>query len=140
MYNCILVPIDLLDEASWKNVMPKAIDEARNSDAKLCLVSALDINLGIAAPHLGDNFNTKQLERAKERLEGLAKEHVPDDVEAQCIVRDGRPYREILEVASEVNADLIIMASHRPSLGSFLLGANAAKVVRHATCSVLVVR
>lgn len=140
MYNSILVPIDLLDEASWKNVLPIAIEEARNSDAKLCLVAALDINLGIAAPHLGDNFNAKQLEHGKERLEKVAKEHIPDDVNVQCVVRDGRPYREILEVASDVDADLIIMASHRPSLGSFLLGANAAKVVRHAKCSVLVVR
>ena len=140
MYKSILVPVDLLDESSWKNVLPAAIEEARNSDASLCLVASLDINLGIAAPHLGDNFNATQLERGRQRLEEVAQEGIPDDVQVRCIVREGRPYREILQVAKEVDADLIIMASHRPSLGSFLLGANAAKVVRHAQCSVLVVR
>ena len=38
------------------------------------------------------------------------------------------------------NIDLIIMASHRPELQDYLLGPNAARVVRHANCSVLVVR
>ena len=43
-------------------------------------------------------------------------------------------------MADETNADLIVMASHRPELKDFLLGPNAARVVRHANCSVLVVR
>jgi len=32
------------------------------------------------------------------------------------------------------------MASHRPALKDFLLGPNAAKVVRHAKCAVMVIR
>jgi nucleotide-binding universal stress UspA family protein len=39
-----------------------------------------------------------------------------------------------------VNADLIVMASHKPTVTDYLLGANAAHVVRHAGCSVMVVR
>ena len=42
--------------------------------------------------------------------------------------------------AKEKNADMIIIASHRPGLQDYFLGSTAAKVVRHATCSVLVVR
>ena len=43
-------------------------------------------------------------------------------------------------MAKEIGADLIVMGSHRPELADYLLGANAAKVVRHADCSVMVVR
>jgi len=43
-------------------------------------------------------------------------------------------------VAKEKDVDLIIIASHRPGLQDYFLGSTAAKVVRHATCSVLVVR
>jgi nucleotide-binding universal stress UspA family protein len=35
---------------------------------------------------------------------------------------------------------VIVLASHRPELKDYLLGPNAARVVRHAKCSVLVVR
>jgi nucleotide-binding universal stress UspA family protein len=41
-------------------------------------------------------------------------------------------YEEILEVADQIDADLILMASHKPSAKIYLLGSNAAQVVRHA--------
>ena len=49
-------------------------------------------------------------------------------------------YEVILAVAKGIDADLIVMASHRPELKDYLLGPNAARVVRHADQSVLVVR
>ncbi len=47
---------------------------------------------------------------------------------------------KILKAVEETGCDLIVMASHRPALKDYLLGPNAARVVRHANCSVLVVR
>ncbi len=52
----------------------------------------------------------------------------------------GTIYQEILSAARKIEVDLIVMASHRPALEDYLLGPNAARVVRHADCSVLVVR
>ena len=49
-------------------------------------------------------------------------------------------YAGILGVAEEAGADLVVIGSHRPALKDFLLGTNAARVVRLARCSVLVVR
>ena len=46
----------------------------------------------------------------------------------------------ILEESQAVNADLIVMASHRPAMKTYFLGSNAGYVVRYASCSVLVVR
>ncbi|TPQ46867.1 universal stress protein UspA, partial [Prosthecomicrobium hirschii] len=34
----------------------------------------------------------------------------------------------------------IVVSSHRPSMATYLIGSNAAKIVRHAPCSVMVVR
>jgi universal stress protein F len=52
----------------------------------------------------------------------------------------GTPKDQILKLAESINADLIIIASHRPDISTYLLGSNAAVVVRHAKCPVLVVR
>ena len=55
-------------------------------------------------------------------------------------VGHGTVYEEILHAAKRIDADLIVMAAHRPGQADYLLGPNAARVVRHAECSVLVVR
>ena len=56
------------------------------------------------------------------------------------VVRQGGIYHEILEEAQAINADLIVMSSHRPAMKTYFLGSNAGHVVRYAKCSVLVVR
>jgi len=42
--------------------------------------------------------------------------------------------------ARDWGADLIVVSAHRPSMATYLLGSNAAKIVRHADCTTLVVR
>ncbi|MEP4424264.1 MAG: universal stress protein, partial [Nitratireductor sp.] len=46
----------------------------------------------------------------------------------------------ILAVAKEKQADVIVIASHKPGLQDYLIGSTAARVVRHAACSVHVMR
>ena len=64
----------------------------------------------------------------------LPKERVTGEV------RVGGIYHEILAEAAEWGADLIVVGSHRPVVSDYLLGSNAKTIVRHAVCSVLVVR
>ena len=52
----------------------------------------------------------------------------------------GGVYHELLRDATEWRADLIVVGSHRPVMSDYLLGSNAKTIVRHAQCSVLVVR
>jgi universal stress protein F len=61
-------------------------------------------------------------------------------VPTRRIIAEGKIYQEILKAAQTIKADLIVMGSHHPELKDYLLGPNAAKVVRHADCSVMVVR
>jgi nucleotide-binding universal stress UspA family protein len=78
------------------------------------------------------------LDVAKARLATLAAS-VPE-VDIGTEVGTGTVHGGILEAAERVAADLIVLSSHRPSVADYLLGANASRVVRHAKCSVLVVR
>jgi universal stress protein F len=63
-----------------------------------------------------------------------------DQTRLTSVVRIGGVYPEILAEAEEWGADLIVIGSHRPAMSTYLLGSNARTVVRHAKCSVLVVR
>ncbi len=52
----------------------------------------------------------------------------------------GHSSRTILDQASENSNDCIVMHSHRPSVQDYFLGSTAAHVVRHAGCSLHVIR
>ena len=63
------------------------------------------------------------------------------DLNPNILVTHGASiYAEVLGVAEEAEADLVVLGSHRPAMKVYLLGTNAARVVRHARCSVLVAR
>ena len=54
-------------------------------------------------------------------------------------VRVGDPATEIVEVAGEVDADLIVIPSHgKTGLARWMIGSVAERVVRHTRCPVLV--
>ncbi|MSP21072.1 MAG: universal stress protein, partial [Alphaproteobacteria bacterium] len=55
-------------------------------------------------------------------------------------LRSGSITHEIIGAAKARGADLIVMTSRRPEMRDYPIGANAAQVVRHAPCSVLVLR
>ena len=55
-------------------------------------------------------------------------------------VASGGVYHELLREAEDWGADLVVVGSHRPVMSDYLLGSNAKTIVRHAQCSVLVVR
>ena len=56
-------------------------------------------------------------------------------------IRIGKPWVEIIKLAREANADLIVVATHgRTGFAHVLMGSTAEQIVRHADCPVLVVR
>lgn len=141
MYHSILLPIDLTDEESWQKALPKAIGLAETFGAKLEILAVVpDMGLPVVPQFFPDDFDDQMTMETSAELERFAREHVPGSVTVQVSVASGTIYREILRVAGERNCDLIVMGSHRPELSDYLLGPNAARVVRHAKCSVLVVR
>jgi nucleotide-binding universal stress UspA family protein len=139
MYKNILIPIDIAEESSWQKALPVAIDQARRSAGMLHVIAvAPEVPPQLA--FLPSDYGSKMRAHATEKLASLVKAQVPDDTPVQQHVGQGSVYKEILKAAREINADLIVMASHRPEFESYFIGPNAARVVRHADCSVLVVR
>jgi nucleotide-binding universal stress UspA family protein len=84
---------------------------------------------------------TQLREKAAEALGELVRETPGADVAIDCHVRYGEPASEILRFAEERESDLIVIATHGlTGLSHLLLGSVAEKVLRQATCPVLVVR
>lgn len=141
MFNKILVPVDLIHESSWRKALPVAIREARSSNASLTVMTVVpELDAAFTAAALPKDFHKNRRKDAEKKLAELCAAQVPDDITADQYVGDGGIYRSILKRAENTGVDLIVMASHRPSLRDYLLGANAARVVRHARCTVMVVR
>ncbi len=141
MYDSILLSVDLNEESSWKKALPTAIEYAKAFGAALHVAAILpDFGMPVVGGFFPDDFEEKALAEVEEKLKAFCSDHVPADVKVNHVVRHGRVYEEILKIAGETGADLIVIGAHRPELKDYLLGPNAARIVRHANCSVLVVR
>jgi universal stress protein A len=81
------------------------------------------------------------VKRAESKLFSLAADEIEELVPVNTVVRIGKPFDQIVKVASAERIDLIIIATHGyTGLKHVLMGSTAEKVVRHAPCPVLVVR
>ncbi|MBC8338106.1 MAG: universal stress protein [Rhodospirillales bacterium] len=141
MYKNILLSVDLNETASWVKALPTSIDLAKTYEATLHVVTVVpDFGMAVVGGFFPADFEEKAMADQKEKLKAFCSKNVPEDITVEAIVRYGHIYEEIIDVAEEISADLIVMGSHRPELKDYLLGPNAARVMRHANCSVLVVR
>ena len=134
MYNNILVPM-ALDHG----IGEKAIETARILLAKGGKITALHVYeapKGTASIYLDEELVQKAYSRAKSELE----KRVESFPEVEPAIIKGHSGRGIIDFASEIHADCIIVGSHNPGLIDYLLGSTAARVVRHAPCSVHVLR
>jgi nucleotide-binding universal stress UspA family protein len=141
MYRNILLPIDLPHKESQTKAVAVACELAATFGAKLNAMTVVpDFGMTIVGGYFPKGYEEKAAKEAGAILHDYIRAHVPAGLEVRHIVANGTIYSEILRIATEIEADLIIMFSHRPELRDYLLGPNAARVVRHADCSVLVVR
>ena len=141
MYKDVLLAIDLDEPSSWAMALPVAVEYCQAFGARLHAFTVVpDFGMSIVAQYFPEDFEAKALAAAREQLSKLIGERVPEGIEVRQVVGHGTVYEEILKAAREIDADLIVMASHRPELKDYLLGPNAARVVRHSNRSVLVVR
>ncbi|MCH2393241.1 universal stress protein [Oceanibaculum sp.] len=141
MYKDILLPVDLNQDSSWKSALPVAIDHARAFGTRLHVMTVVpDFGMTMVGQFFPKGFEKKAVEACQSKLRAFIDTEIPKDIPTQCIVAEGTVYERILDLAKKLKIDLIVLAAHRPELKDYLLGPNAARVVRHAACSVLVVR
>ncbi|MAF94592.1 MAG: universal stress protein UspA [Rhodospirillaceae bacterium] len=141
MYKKILLTVDLNEDVSWKKALPTAVEFAKIFGAGLHVVTVLpDFGMPVVRGFFPDDFQEKAQTDVEDKLAAFCDEHIASETGAHSVVRFGNVYEEILKLADEIACDLIVIGAPRPELKDYLLGPNAARVVRHASCSVLVVR
>jgi nucleotide-binding universal stress UspA family protein len=78
---------------------------------------------------------------AEEALAKVGKLAAKDGVDVEMIVRRGRPHIEIVAVANQADADLIVMGKTSGYRAArHLIGSVTQRVIEDADCSVLLVR
>ena len=140
MFKHILVPVDLADTDLAKSAIETAVSLAKASGGSVRLLNVLPMTPVMLAEYVPPDFEAQQRAAAEEAIVIVAKETGVAADKISSVVRQGTIDREILEEAKAMDADLIVMSSHRAGMRTYFLGSNAGHVVRYATCSVLVVR
>jgi nucleotide-binding universal stress UspA family protein len=141
MYKKILVPVDLGEPDMTKLALDAALALAKTAaDSSLRLINVQPLVPVAFVDYIPPNFDEEMREAAEKDLADLAvKVDLPRE-RVSSTVRFGAIYPEVLAEAEDWSADLIVVGSHRPTMATYLLGSNAKTIVRHAKCSVLVVR
>ena len=139
----IMVPTDFSPHAA------KALDYVRAlaqpSGAEVVLVHVIEPavipdNFGIVPPAY-EEMTAVLASTAEEKLNQLAAELAASCGAVKTVVRTGRAPWEVVRLAEDVGADLIIITTHGyTGLKHALLGSTAELIVRHAPCPVLTIR
>lgn len=141
MFDRILVPVDIGNDPTSAKCLYVAGELSRQFGAEIHVLTVVpDIGYAVVAQYFPAGTEAKIAEAAAAQLSDYIKQHLPTGLTAHEMVAQGPVYDEILSVAERIKADLIVIGAHRPDLRDYLLGPNAARVVRHAGASVFVVR
>lgn len=142
----ILVPLDGSPRA--EAALGPALSLARHFNSRLLLAHAIepidDISRGILEEiesGMGRSLQTRLEAEAQSYLANLRDQHRATVPHIDTVVTIGPAAVALLELTREHNIDLIAIATHgRTGLSRWLYGSVTEKVLRHVTCSLLVIR
>ncbi|MFV0360239.1 universal stress protein [Tropicimonas sp.] len=135
MYHHILVPVSFEADRNARQAL--GIAQALGAeDATITLLHVMEHLPQYATEYLPADH----LEKARADITAGLSALAEGIKGAEVMVVQGHSARTILDYADDKKADCIVIASHRPGMQDFFLGSTAARVVRHADCSVHVVR
>ena len=136
MYKTIVVAVDIGHGELGKMLIDKAV-QLLDEGGEIRMLYVLDEVPSYIAAELPQDLSERRNAEARVELKALAQ---AAGVKAEIEVRTGAASGQILQCAEDIEADLIMIASHRPGLSDYFIGSTAARVVRHAQCSVLISR
>lgn len=141
MFKTLLLAVDVDDAEDAKRTTEAAIMLARAEGAVLHLLNVVsDSGMAIVSSMLGPDHPRQMAERAKTELKAWAAKAIPADLQTELHIAQGTVYDQIIKSANKLEVDLIIVGAQRPQFQDYLIGPNAARVVRHASQTVFVVR
>ncbi|MCR9087069.1 MAG: universal stress protein [Rhodobacteraceae bacterium] len=143
MSGTVLCALDISQPEHEKAVLERAYQLVQLDDARLDVLTVVpDYGTSMVGSFFPSGFHEKAVQETHDALEAFVGETLGAEVNAKVrhVVATGTVYEEVLRVAEVEKATLIVLGAHRPALRDYLLGPNASRVVRHASCSVFVVR
>ena len=144
LFKKIIWPTDF-SEPAYEG-LKAATELAAQFSAEILLahvIAPMPIIHGGAAPtgfHIPSILEEYQ-ESAKVSLDDIRREKIPAEINARTFVITGRPAHEIVKLAEQEKADIIVISTQGESgWHRFVFGSVAEKVVRYAECPVLTIR
>jgi nucleotide-binding universal stress UspA family protein len=136
----MLVPIDFSDCS--KHALKYAVAFAKQFNAEITLLAVVQdthtsFEYGVAE---FVDLQDQRRKRYEQELTKLADQQL-GKIKHQILVTTGKPFEEIVRTAQESDQDLIVISTHgHRGLTRVEIGSTAERVIRYATCPVLVVR
>ena len=143
MSKSVLCAVDISHPGEDANVLQKAAQLAAMDDAQLDVITVVpDYGTSLVSGFFSEEHHDQMMEEASKQLNAQVTNALGTNVNAKVrhIIAFGKNYEEILNAASKAKSDLIVVGAHKPDFADYLLGPNAARIVRHSKCSVHVVR
>lgn len=143
MSNSVLCAVDISQPGADDKVIKTAYKLAELDNLSLDVITVVpDFGLGMVGDFFNEDHHDKMIDKAKSLLNDAVEAAIGADAKNKVrhVVASGSAYDQILKLAEKIDCQLIVIGSHKPELQDYLLGPNAARVVRHSQCSVHVVR
>ncbi|MFC7705130.1 universal stress protein [Plastorhodobacter daqingensis] len=136
MYQHILVPL-AFDEHDRDPAGPLAAARALSGpDTRVTLMHVMEEAPPFALSYMPPGYQDELCEA----IEALLDKHAAGFPRGDGVLIEGNAGRSIVEWAEENDVDCIVIASHRAGFRGILMGSTAVQVVRHAPCSVHLMR
>lgn len=135
MYKNILVPV-IFDELHDTQASYLAARALADEEANFTVLHVMESIPSYAASQIPAELLAKSRSEVEKNLKQSARA-LPG---ASAVLVSGHAGRLIVDYATENEIDCIVIASHTPGIENIFLGSTADKVVRHAKCSVHVIR
>ena len=138
MYKSIIVAVALFNNGATSRALIQKANKLVDPEGSITLVHVLDELPAYLSAAVTREQLLQHRAAIREQLESLAAVARAKNVDID--LRGGRPSENILASAQDCNADLIMVASHKPGMSDYFIGSTAARVVRHSQISVLIAR
>ncbi len=135
MYSNILVPV-IFDEGHNTEASIAAARALADAGAKFTVLHVIETIPGYVSIQIPEDI----LARSRNEMVTQTKHWAEKLSNASAEVVSGHAGTAIVDYASENGIDCIVLASHKPGFENLFLGSTADRVVRHAQCSVHVIR
>ncbi len=142
-FRTIVVPTDFSDHSLRALSYALGLAGKYDADVKILFVNEPGLQVSDMAWVGVDERSLKDehVKEARASLDKIVREQIPPDMAVEAIIRSGDAVEEIIAYADEINADLIVMATHgRTGLSHMLMGSTAEQVIRRASCPVLTLK